>query len=109
MNVKNIEYYIEKAMWDKKKMLKETLESQAELLYNEIRQILKPYGTIKEGFKKEFNKDDVLYLMKRDGWNFIDEESGDDNIDTYIWERQDYKCHIYVDQSTNKITNYNIF
>lgn len=109
MKIKNIEYYVEKAMWDKKKMLKETLETQAEMIYNEVRQILKPYGTITEGFDKEFNKDDVFFLMKRDGWKFVNEESDNDNIDTYIWERQDNKCHIYVDQKTNKITNYNIF
>ena len=85
----------------------ESDETQAEALYNEIGQILKPYGSIKNGFNKKFNKDAIDDLMIRDGWDFIDNEKDKNNIETYKWEKKDFQCHVYV--YNGKITDYNIF
>lgn len=106
MQLKRISYYIEKAMIAEQNQLNESSETQAEILYNEIGQILKPYGNVRNGFNKRFNRNDIDDLLIRDGWNYIGKES-DDGVDTYKWEKKDYQCHIYVQD--NKITNYNIF
>ncbi len=106
MKLKRISYYIEKSMINEQRQETNSTETQAEILYNEIGQILKPYGNIKNGFSKKFDKNDIDNLMLKRGWDFIGKET-EDNIDTYKWKKKDYQCHLYI--QNDKITNYNIF
>lgn len=88
----------------------ESHETQTEILQSEVSQILKPFGNIKDGFTKKFDKDEVDNLMSREGWEFVDkEEDKEDKKERYIWKKQDFECHIYVDPLKNKIFNFNIF
>lgn len=88
--------------------LKEAQETQAEILHGEVGQILRPFGSVRKGFDKKFDFDKVDELMSREGWEYVDAEE-DKSGKTYKWEKNDYQCHLYVDELKNRITNFNIF
>lgn len=90
--------------------IEESHETQTEILHSEVGQILKPFGNIRNGFTKKFDQEEVDKLMSREGWDYIDKEiDKEDKKETYIWKKQDFECHIYVDPLKNKIFNFNIF
>lgn len=91
-------------------IIEESRQTQIEILRDEVSQILKPFGNKKEGFKKDFDQDEVDDLMSREGWEFSkEEEDNKDHVMTYIWTKQDYECHIFVDPMKKRILNFNIF
>lgn len=90
--------------------IQEQQQTQSEILQDEVSQILKPFGSVRDGFKKKFDKDEVDDLMQREGWEFDhEEEDKEDGKLRYIWKKQDFECHIYVDPLKEKIFNFNIF
>ena len=90
--------------------LKESQETQSETLQSEIGQILRPFGSIRNGFKKKFDFDKIDELMTQNGWNYIDNEEDENRqpYKIYKWEKVDYICYLYVNTSTNTIKNFQI-
>ena len=90
--------------------IEESHQTQTEILQNEVSQILKPFGNPKDGWKKDFDKDEVDDLMSREGWSFVGEEKDNkEHIIRYKWSKQDFECHIFTDILSKKIFKFNIF
>ena len=93
-----------------KDFILESHQTQTEILTNEVAQILKPFGNPKDGWKKDFDKDEIDDLMSREGWEYIGEEKDDKGTKIrYKWSKHDFECHIFVDNLKQKIFSFNIF